>query len=121
VTADCLIYALSAFFVLVVLLALMVIALAWGTRPVPARFFAGWRDVFAALRDARSREEKCTVYLLVVGQLANKGGWAVVGVVAAGGFPAVGAICLDIPGIINAVGDNAVKVIDVIRGSRRSP
>lgn len=94
-----------AFGILCILLAFMVISVRWGSAPTTSGFFKNWRDVLAALREAREWEEKFLIYALAVAQIFRTGGWGVVGITAVAGFPAVGAICWDVPGIIRAIGD----------------
>ena len=108
-----------AFVVLCGLLALMVIAVRWGSAPHDSRFFRDWRDAIDASREARGREEILLVRGLIIAQLARSGGWAVIVVTAGAGFPAVGAICWDIPGIIRAIGDILRGISDSVSGSKQ--
>ena len=93
-----------AFVVLCALLGLMVICVTWGSKPYSERFFREWRDVRDAFRGA-SKGERYLVAVSVVAQLLRTGGWGTIAVTAGAGFPVVGAICSDIPGIIRAISD----------------
>lgn len=76
-----------AFAFLCVVLTIMVISIKWGSTPTSSGFFKEWHDLFTARRNARNREEKRWIFWLAVSHTLRGGGWGVIGVTAAAGFP----------------------------------
>lgn len=102
---DCPTLSLLAFALVTILLAWMVAGIKGGSTPYTSGFFAHWRDVLTAFREAEGRPEQTLITVLAVAQLLRTGGWGVAAVTAGAGYPAATAICWEWPEIIRAAGE----------------
>jgi hypothetical protein len=107
---------LVAFLGLCVVLVVGMICVAWGSHSNPdvPGYYTGWRDVIRAVRHTAPPKRRWLLVLVLADAWHKRGGWAVLGIIAGAGFPAAGAICLDLPGVIRTIGEAVIDVLDSI-------
>jgi hypothetical protein len=99
---------------LVILWALIVVALTWGSTPRTSPFFADWRDVLTAWRETRTRGEKAVLWCLLLAQILRTKGWGIFLASIPGGFAVLSGLCMDLPATIRAASQMLRAIFDIM-------